>query len=692
MSSEYSIFLIGAGGMGMAALARYLLERGYTIFGWDDFITEERKQQLGYIHWTSTIPEICKTAVYSSAIDADHPLLLLAQKQCRCYLRGQFLAQLLSDQKVCAICGSHGKSTTTAYLIHFFESHNIPVSYLLGAEFQNNFYPNAAFQAEAEWTLFELDESDGTVELFSPETIVILNTDWDHPTHYPTENDYQSAFQRLCTRTKGCVFSEQSFETSAKLQTIDGQGLSENLTVAECVFKTLTGVETDKRDVTTFPGIKRRREILFQTQCLTVVSDYAHHPEELRALLATFPKAATLYVVFEPHRVSRLNQFFQDFASILKGIENLYLCPVYQAFEKGQTLLKSLETVLPRARPFSALPCDAFLFQKVPTFVIFVGAGNVDKQARQWLQSLKQSIQQYAQNNALKLVVDYSLKHLSRLGIGGTALAYGQPDDIETLQKFLQLCAALHLEYYIVGGGSNVVIPERYDGLVLQLNAPYWRACNSVAECTFEVRSGCFLKTFLDFAEKQGVGGFEFLDGIPGTLGGALVMNAGTNGLGILDRVQSVSVMDRRGNICQLQREQIKYGYRTCETLKDYIILSAVLVGEKSTPEIIHDKRRTLQSRRTATQPDGRSLGCFFKNTQYGSTGQLLDKLGLKGVCFGDLFVSPIHANFILNKGNGTFSDVLKLMRYIRNRVQNEANILLEPEVCLLGKNWEDVL
>ena len=687
-----SIFLLGAGGMGMSALAKYLSSKGCVIFGWDDFATDERRQQLNYIDWTPTIPNTCKTVVYSSAIDAHNPLLLSAQKRCNCYLRGQYLAQLLADKRVCAICGSHGKSTTTAYLIHFFKYHNIPISYILGAEFQNDFYPSAAFDEGAQWTLLELDESDGTMELFSPEATVVLNTDWDHPTHYTNAEAYLAAFERLCGRTRRWVFSKQLFETQAQQQTFDACGLDQNKAIAEHVFKALTGIETDEKDILTFPGIKRRHEILLQTQRLTVISDYAHHPEELRALLNSFPQGATVHVVFEPHRVSRLNQFFPAFVSILKDVKNLYLCPIYEAFEKDQTLAQSLENALPQAKTLDELPCDALLEQSTPTYLVFVGAGNVDRQARQWLQKLKQNIQKYAQANTLDLTVDHPLKHHSLLGIGGTALAYAQPDTPETLQRLLKFCETLHLEYYLIGGGSNMVIPERYDGLVLQLNASYWKTCDKLDKNTFEVRAGCSLKSFLDLAEKQGVGGFEFLDGIPGTLGGALAMNAGIHELGILDKVQRVTVMDFSGNIRELQREEIQYGYRTCETLKNYIVLSATLIGETSTPEHIQNKRKALRNRRSDTQPQGKSLGCFFKNTDLGSTGKLLDQLGLKGTSFGDVFISPIHANFILNKGHGTFSEILKLMRYIRHKVCDEVNILLEPEVRLLGGKWEDVL
>ena len=419
---------------------------------------------------------------------------------------------------------------------------------------------------------------------------------------------------------------------------------------------------------------------------------YAHHPEELRALLNSFPQNALLHVVFEPHRVSRLNQFFSTFVSILKDVKNLYLCPIYEAFEKNQTLTQSLENALPQAKSLDELPCDVLLHQNTPTYLVFVGAGNVDKQARQWIQKLKQGVQKYAQENALNLTVDHILKPHSLFGMGGTALAYAQPDGPESLQKLLKFCETLHLESYIIGGGSNIVIPERYDGLVLKLDAPCWKTCDKLDENTFEVRAGCALKTFLDFAEKQGVGGFEFLDGIPGTLGGALAMNAGIHELGIWDKVQRVTVMDFEGNIRDLHQKEIRYGYRTCETIKDYIVLSAVLVGETSTQKLIQNKRKALRDRRSNTQPHGRSLGCFFKNTDLGSTGKLLDQLGLKGTSFGDVFISQIHANFILNKGHGSFSEVLKLMRYIRHKVSEEVNILLEPEVRLLGKKWEDVL
>ena len=188
------VYLLGVGGMGMAPLARFLVDKGYAVFGWDDFATEGRKRQLSFVHWQKIVPIGCDVCIYSSAVDEDNVLRRAAQSVCPCMPRGAFVAQLLKNERLCVVCGSHGKSTTTAYLIHFFKQHDIPVNYLGGAEFRGNAYEVGCGKYENVWTLLELDESDGTIEDFSPDVTVILNTDWDHPRYYLTQETYKAAF------------------------------------------------------------------------------------------------------------------------------------------------------------------------------------------------------------------------------------------------------------------------------------------------------------------------------------------------------------------------------------------------------------------------------------------------------------------------------------------------------------------
>ena len=688
-----SIYLLGVGGMGMASLARYLCDLGYKVYGWDDYVSEKRKNQLNYIQWSEEIPNDCYCCVRSTAITDDHPIYKLAQQQCKCYLRGEFVAEILKDKRLCVVCGSHGKSTTTALLIHFFKQYRIPVSYLLGAEFQNDTYPAGAYVQDAAWTLLELDESDGTIELFSPAVTVVLNTDWDHSDHYSNERAYKEVFLRLCERTTSFVFTQASVNTQAKIVYLEKTIFPHNVYTAQKVFECLTALKVDDNDVRFFPGLKRRQEILLQTKYLTVLSDYAHHPMELESFLKSLPKNQTLYIIFEPHRISRLNNFFESFVKILKPIEHLFLMPVYKAFENKQHLSCALEHALPQALSVDQLRASEFLCPKSKTTVAFIGAGAINEVAQNWVKSFKTILQEQALQSGIELSVDYSLKNLSRLGIGGTALGYCAPKDRQDLKSIVTFCQKFSLDYAIVGAGSNLVIPNRYDGIVIHLTPMKWANCVVQDKFLLHVEAGCPLKKLLDVAEKSNLGGLEFLEGIPGTLGGAVKMNAGMGALGILDRVQYLEVMNNAGDIQNISKEQLSYTYRCYSNLKDGIVLSATLLCEASTQEEICLKRKALRAKRKATQPcDGRSLGCFFKNTHWGSTGKLLDELGLKNIRVGDIFTSAIHANFIMNKGHGRYSDVIQLMRYIRKIVKEKTGITLEPEVCLLGKNWEDIL
>jgi UDP-N-acetylenolpyruvoylglucosamine reductase len=278
------------------------------------------------------------------------------------------------------------------------------------------------------------------------------------------------------------------------------------------------------------------------------------------------------------------------------------------------------------------------------------------------------------------------------------------------------------LDVFPLGGGSNVLVPEnRIDGVVVRMNAKCWDFCTfgakTIAPNTSEeaiinfleapisgtvgetsealyVHVGCGtgMKTFLDAAEARRVGGFEFLDGIPGTVGGALSMNAGTDGQGILGVAEQVVWIDADGTVRVTAHSELKYGYRYCETFQNGVIVSALLKGFPSTTEDIRQKRAELRKKRVQSQPKGKTLGCFFKNPQSCSAGQLLEQCGAKGKRVGEIFVSEQHANFIINNGNGRFDDAVRLVKSLRTMVHERSGVWLEPEVRILGKSWDEFL
>lgn len=695
------VYLLGAGGMGMAPLAQYLSDQGYTVFGWDDFASDERKAKLSFIQWTASVPPNCDVCVYSSAINQKDPRRIAAEQCCTCYQRGAFVAHLLKDQRLCVVCGSHGKSTTIAYLIHLFQCHCLPVNYIAGAEFQRDYYPVACGKHPEAVTLFELDESDGTIDLFSPDVAVILNTDWDHPRHYPTEAAYKQAFTSLASRTKEQVISNEFFCLPESKQTAipsTSTLLGLDASAATQAFQYLTRRSVVHLDLDTFPGVRRRQEVLLKTKKLTVLSDYAHHPNELKALLQKLTADKTQWTVaFEPHRSSRLQCFFKEFVTLLNQCPHLYLHPLYEAFEVDTHCDASLKESLPHAGRIQDLIPSDWLDVQQPAALAFVGAGKIDTYARHWVEQWTQLV--VGRFKPVDVRMHVSLKQASLMRIGGEALFVCEPKELSELQWVLRQCQSIGLDFFVLGHGANVLIPDgRYDGMVIFLNQPYWGQCTLIDDAAskgirrYRVGAGCSLPLFLKQAEQEGVGGFEFLDGIPGTIGGALSMNAGTQGIGILDCVEQIDWVDNSGQLHTTKRSELTYAYRSCETLRNGVAVSAILVGSVDSIGRIHQQRTLLRERRSEHQPKGHTLGCFFKNPTLAPAGQLIDACGLKGMQMGSIYISPKHANFIVNGGEGRFMDVIQLVRTVRSQVYNQKQVWLEPEVQLLGKKWHELL
>ncbi len=733
-----SIFLIGIGGMGMTPLALYLYKCGFRVYGWDDQPLPENVCEwfAGKITLSSEIPPECQTVVYSSAISATHPLRQASKKRAlSTFQRGVYLAQILKDKKLIGIVGSHGKTSTTAWLIHFLKSQNFPCDYLLGGLFQSQYLP-ADHDKNSEWVIAEIDESDGTLLNFYPEYLIVLNDDWDHPAFYKTAEAYANALKQLCKQTKTGLFLSQALkwkESFPNLKTVytfgpkgifDGQLIENDLQIqgkfpnatypANAVFSldnvlgalaasfTLTEKLPDTDVFFTFPGIKRRQECLFKNDFLSVTTDYAHHPTELATYLR-FAKNISPghkhWVVFEPHRYSRTKTFADKFANVLSKADKSLLFPIYSASESNETNISSQEIAkgLTNVEGTEFLELSNFrkCFEKetVPVSIHFLGAGIIDKWSKNWLSRLKEEWFSILSKATKSLQRNISLRTLSTFKIGGDALFFAKPEALDELLTLLRTLHTLKLPWFVLGNGSNLLIPEKtFNGMVIQCKSSYWQQINYLSDNSFEVGCGVTLKRLMDSLEKNGIGGFEFLEGIPGTLGGALKMNAGTGKESLFDNLLTLTIVTDAGTCETLNKDKIQYSYRKCPTLDNAIAVKAIFQGKKCNEAIIKAKRDNGRKKRLENQPLGLSLGCFFKNTLDEPTGKLLDKLGLKGRRIGGAYVSEKHANFILNDGNASFQNVIQLVRFIQKQVKQRTGIILEPEVRLLGQKWEDFL
>ena len=275
-------------------------------------------------------------------------------------------------------------------------------------------------------------------------------------------------------------------------------------------------------------------------------------------------------------------------------------------------------------------------------------------------------------------------KHTS-YRIGGPANAYITPRDKDDLSQILQFANQHGIATYFVGSGSNLLVAdEGIDGLVITLGKSLKRL--EITGATVFAESGVMLGKMVKECISRNLSGVESMIGVPGTLGGALVMNAGAFGGEISNYLKHVTVMQMDGQEKQYQPGDISFSYRHSTFPDDEIVISAEFELIQSDKETVQEKRAVASGGRKATQPlKFRSAGSVFKNPKEGAAGYYIDQAGLKGTKVGDAEISPIHANFFVNHGKAKASDVVALIRLARETVHDKFGIMLDLEVKPLG-------
>lgn len=281
---------------------------------------------------------------------------------------------------------------------------------------------------------------------------------------------------------------------------------------------------------------------------------------------------------------------------------------------------------------------------------------------------------------------DEPLAKRTTLRVGGSADYYVEPASETELAAVLRFCAEHGLPFVPLGRGSNLLIRDGgIRGFVICLAHPHFSRIEITghrAHCG----AGVKLKQVAIEARRNGLAGMEFLEGIPGSVGGALRMNAGAMGAWTFDVVESLRYMDHSGHAHECAASGLSVQYRSCPLLKANIALGAVFKGHPATREVIEKRMKAFSEKRWESQPAAPSAGCIFKNPETIPAGKLIDELGLKGARVGDAVVSQEHGNFIINEGEATAADVLGLIEIIKQRARDGRGIELETEVEIIGE------
>jgi UDP-N-acetylenolpyruvoylglucosamine reductase len=286
-----------------------------------------------------------------------------------------------------------------------------------------------------------------------------------------------------------------------------------------------------------------------------------------------------------------------------------------------------------------------------------------------------------------RVLVNEPLAPKTTFGVGGAADYFVSPRTFAELASIVKLCKSHGVNFHILGRGSNTIVRDGgYRGVVIQpLGGEFEKieVRGTEIECGAAVR----LKSLAIEAQRNAISGFEFLEGIPGSVGGALRMNAGAMSWQISDIVSSLTIMNYDGEIVTISKEQAGFSYRNCAVLKNAIALGAVFRGVAGNRDDITKKMEVFANKRFASQPKWRSAGCVFKNPPGDSAGKIIDELGLKGLKSGGAMVSNEHGNFIVNFNKATAKDVLDLIEKVREEVKKRRGIELELEVEVIGED-----
>ena len=747
---RHRVHLVGVAGSGMSGLAALLIELGHVVSGSDKVTSMEtdRLQRLGLRFVEQHLPEHADAAelvVFSSAIKADNPILVRARDLAKPIARrAEALASLMRAKRSIVVAGMHGKTTTSAMTAHVLREGGLHPSHYVGAEIPI-LGTNAHWDARGEWFVAEGDESDGTLELFHPEHTLVLNVEEEHLDFYADLAAIEKVFARLIEQTSGTVFYNIDDASAARLcatrkkrisfgfsdtadyrgADVDSHAFHSNFCVysrgkklGELVLNvpgqhnvhnaigvvalaTELGIAFDKiaNSLRRFEHARRRFEIKYASERFLLVDDYAHHPTEIRATLKTARAVGRKRVLtmFQPHRYSRTKALCKEFGGAFENADRIVVTDVYPASEppipgvSGQTIVDEIVRHGHRGAnyqpQFERVHWDIGNTLNVGDLVLSLGAGNIHEQLSILAADLVIAEQLKAivgETGKVRLYEPLS-KHTT-LRVGGPAQFWVEPQTEKTFAELIRFCHDENLPLFVMGRGSNLLI--RDGGLRGVVVHPCGGDFDKIEVngCEITAGVGAKLREVAYAAKTAGIGGLEWMEGIPGAVGGGLRMNAGAMGAQTFQNVVRVRYLDANGEAHTKTRDELEVHYRNFPLLEKNFAVCAVFRGNPAPLEEIVRKLEASQEKRRTSQPAAKSAGCIFKNPDSCPAGKLIDELGLKNSRVGKARVSEVHGNFIVNDGGATAAEMLELIERIKATARAKRGIELETEVQIVGE------
>ena len=293
----------------------------------------------------------------------------------------------------------------------------------------------------------------------------------------------------------------------------------------------------------------------------------------------------------------------------------------------------------------------------------------------------------FLSDNAIDYILNAEMSQFTTIKIGGKADVLVQPSNIDQLKKIIKIANQLNVKITFIGNGSNILVRDKgVRGAVIKFGKNF--AEYSVCDEIIEVLSGISMAKIASIAAEHSLEGFEFASGIPGTIGGGIVMNAGAYKGELADVVFEVDALCADGEIRTFDKEHLDFSYRhSCFTGTDMLVLSAKIKLKKGDKNEIVARINELSQKRRKTQPlEYPSAGSAFKRPEIGYAAAMIDECGLKGFSVGGAEVSTKHAGFVVNKGGATAKDVADLLNAVKERVYAQFGVMLEPEIVTIGE------